>query len=115
MGSRGKGHDQRCPCRLTCHQRRAEEEWRVHYSWPCQDQDSQETSNQGHQEDHVWQRNDRQSKACQNCRQGIPSCCVEGKHLILDSTRPKMSHTVGRFYSCDMLAWWGFGGKRHCI
>merc|ERR1712008_592999 len=60
----------------------------VHHPWPCQDQDSQETSNQSHQEDHVWQRNARKSKACQDCRQGIPSCCVEGQHLIFDCTGP---------------------------
>merc|ERR1712061_307731 len=35
--------------------------------------------------DDVWQRNRRESKACQDCRQGIPSCCVDGPDLILDS------------------------------
>ena len=47
-----------------------------------------ETRNNSCQKDDVRPRSRRQSKACQDCRQGIPSCCVEGPDLILDSTRP---------------------------
>merc|ERR1711956_125831 len=90
---------------------------RVHHPWPCQDQDKEETGNQSYQEGDVWQRNDRESKACQDCRQGLRSGCIESPNSMLDSARAShtrashMSRRVGssttRFIICDVLAWWG--------
>merc|ERR1712046_507060 len=39
------------------------------------------------QEDDVRPRSRRQSKACQDCRQGIPSGCAQERNLTLESAK----------------------------
>merc|ERR1711953_1174631 len=83
----------------------------LHHPWLGQDQDKEETSNESRQEDDVRPGSRCQSKACQDCRQGIPNSCAQERYLILHFVRqaPGLIHRVGRptvmFVVSGMLAW----------
>merc|ERR1712173_246315 len=71
----------------------------LHHPWPGQDQDKEETSNESRQEDDVRPGSRRQSKACQDCRQGIPNSCTQERYLILlCKTSPRNRSSCGKFY-----------------
>merc|ERR1712039_626472 len=67
------------PCGY-CHEG-GEKERHFYYSWFVPHQDPSKASNQGGNEDHVWQRGQSQGKTRHDCCEGLPSGCIESSDL----------------------------------
>merc|ERR1712207_67410 len=80
-------------------------------------QDHEQTSNKSFKKDDVRPRSGGESKACQDCRQGIRSSCTQEDDLNMAQqvSRVFVWETPQRFAFSGMLVWWGCGNNCHCI
>ena len=85
--------------------RRGEEVWQVRSPWLVYDQDSPEGSYQRWHSDDVWARDEGQTTASEDCREGISCFSIEESNL-----RPSWM-LIGYAERLMLVAPWGFGAQ----